>query len=639
MLRFLFSRPCCNNIIKLKMENIDIELNKLHELLEMCECVELSMNEKVLYCVDEKFSDYSNIDFALSELGSLEDVYLLQFWSGKLPIIILEGCNEWAIRLMRILRRENVRVVLRGEIWNVMGFYLNDNDIEGEQLIVINSEKKWNDLYQEYYFIMELLQFNRWVITNKAKQYVCKLGAKAFCVAIPEFKDLNDASDSEKWRNQKRLNITNGMLDLGEEEIENELQKLYGDHWKKLREDCADNSNQHWLRMVTSVAYYLRNRKSYSVGRARCYLIGPCIVEGKNVEAKSNFPQLLSEYINLVFPDQYSVVAIAVPFYVVKNYINIVKSLSIHNNDIIICIDEVCKENTELCDKFWGFKTDIDLEKKFSTRRQAVWFADKPIHTTALGNQVLADTVGKYISDKIRWNKEEVILQKAKGYLLDDELEQLDEYLDSIDRFEENGRIGAIVMNCNPMTLGHEYLIDYARGQVDYLYIFVVEENKSLIPFQDRYAMVYNYVKKLDNVKVNPSGNLIISQFTLPMYFEKEEKKKIVIDAWRDIDIFAQYIVPNLNISQRFVGEETQDYITWQYNREMERTLVEYGCQLIEIPRKVKGNSVISATNVRRYLNSQQWEEVKKLVSEETFQYLYSKYRSACGEKQAGCCH
>lgn len=637
MLRFL-SRPCGNNVVELKTEKIDTDLSKIHELLEMCECVKLYVNEKVIYCVDEKFCDYCNIDFALSELATLEKVNLFQFWNSRLPVIVLEGCNEWAIRLMSILRRENVKVGLRGDIWGTIGYCLNNNVIEGEQFIIINSDKKWNDLYLEYYFIMELLQFNRWIALNMTKEYVCNSGGRAFCIAIPEFKDLNDTSDSEKRRNQKKLNITNGMLDLDEENITNELQKLYGHQWRELRKNCADNSNQHWLKVVTDVAYYLRNRKTYSVGRARCYLIGPCIVEGKNVEAKSSFPQLLSEYIDSLFPDQYSVVAIAVPFYVVQNYINIVKSLSIHKNDIIICIDEVCTENEGLCNKFWGFETDLDLKRTFSARREAAWFADKPIHTTALGNQIIAETVSKYISDSIVWAKEEEIIQRGKGALLDNESDQLDEYLNDIDKFEKSGTVGAIVMNCNPMTLGHEYLIDYARKRVEYLYIFVVEENRSFIPFQDRFTMVCNYVKKWTNVKVNPSGRLIISRLTLPMYFEKEDKKNVVIDAWRDIDIFAQYIVPKLNISYRFVGEEPRDFITWQYNREMERTLAEAGCQLIEIPRKAKEGSVISATDVRMYLNSQQWEEVRKFVSEETFHYLHSKYQSGCGENQTDCC-
>lgn len=50
--------------------------------------------------------------------------------------------------------------------------------------------------------------------------------------------------------------------------------------------------------------------------------------------------------------------------------------------------------------------------------------------------------------------------------------------------------IGSIVMNCNPFTLGHRYLVEEASRQSDLLYIFVVEEDKSDFPFEDRFNMV-----------------------------------------------------------------------------------------------------------------------------------------------------
>ena len=40
-------------------------------------------------------------------------------------------------------------------------------------------------------------------------------------------------------------------------------------------------------------------------------------------------------------------------------------------------------------------------------------------------------------------------------------------------------KFGAVVMNCNPLTLGHRYLIEQALKQCDYLMIFVVQEDKS----------------------------------------------------------------------------------------------------------------------------------------------------------------
>ena len=65
-------------------------------------------------------------------------------------------------------------------------------------------------------------------------------------------------------------------------------------------------------------------------------------------------------------------------------------------------------------------------------------------------------------------------------------------------------KCGAIVMNCNPFTKGHRYLIEQAAGQVDLLYIFVVEEDKSTFKFEDRIEMVRRGTVDLDKVKVLP---------------------------------------------------------------------------------------------------------------------------------------
>ena len=62
---------------------------------------------------------------------------------------------------------------------------------------------------------------------------------------------------------------------------------------------------------------------------------------------------------------------------------------------------------------------------------------------------------------------------------------------------DEKPKIGAIVMNCNPFTYGHEYLIDIASKLVDLLFVFVVEENKSVFSFENRFSMVRDATKKI----------------------------------------------------------------------------------------------------------------------------------------------
>ena len=185
--------------------------------------------------------------------------------------------------------------------------------------------------------------------------------------------------------------------------------------------------------------------------------------------------------------------------------------------------------------------------------------------------------------------------------------------------------IGAIVMNCNPFTLGHRYLIEVSSKKVDLLYVFVVEENKSYFPFEDRINLVKEGTRDIKNVVVLPSGRYMISAQTLPTYFMKEEHKNIVMDASRDLDMFV-YIANELNIKVRFVGEEPVDQVTRQYNESMKQYLNKYRIDVEEIARLKSDKQIISASIVRSLIKQSKWIEIKKYVPNSTYQYIKENY-------------
>lgn len=205
--------------------------------------------------------------------------------------------------------------------------------------------------------------------------------------------------------------------------------------------------------------------------------------------------------------------------------------------------------------------------------------------------------------------------------------------------YSDNGVVGAIVMNCNPFTNGHRYLIEYASKQVDYLYIFVVEEDKSFFPFKDRFMLIQKGTNDLNNVKVIRSGAFIISTTTFPEYFSKDSIKNTTIDPSTDINTFGQYIAPVLNIQVRFAGSEPLCNVTNTYNNYMRKLLPKYSIEFHEIPRLQYNNNDISASFVRQLLgkimqntpnqirgglttNNNLLLELSKLVPEHTYEYL-----------------
>lgn len=260
-------------------------------------------------------------------------------------------------------------------------------------------------------------------------------------------------------------------------------------------------------------------------------------------------------------------------------------------------------------------------------------FFDKPGHMTAEGYLFLAEYLYEYI------NKEGILLRKKENdnsaetkklnMTLSKEIpKELMSYIEKIKAeiaYKElnNKKVGAIVMNCNPFTKGHRYLIETARELVDMLLIFVLEEDKSFFTFEDRFEMVKRGTEDLENVYVYPSGQYMISALTFPEYFTKEQEQDIVINPAGDIEIFARYIAPAFNISVRFVGSEPIDKITYQYNQSLKQLLPHYGIEIYEIERLKSDHGYVTATEVRRLLQEDKKSDLQGLLPESTLTYLY----------------
>ncbi len=184
---------------------------------------------------------------------------------------------------------------------------------------------------------------------------------------------------------------------------------------------------------------------------------------------------------------------------------------------------------------------------------------------------------------------------------------------------------GAIVMNCNPFTNGHLHLVKYAASRVKHLYLFVVEENKSIFSFEDRFMLVKKNTEMLKNVTVLKSSKLVISSLTFPEYFTKSSIQDQEIDPSTDVYIFAKFICPALNINVRFVGDEPLDKITMQYNECMKRIFPEFAVRLDVIPRLESNDEPISASRVRKLLESKDINALEKLVPPATLEYLKTR--------------
>ena len=208
----------------------------------------------------------------------------------------------------------------------------------------------------------------------------------------------------------------------------------------------------------------------------------------------------------------------------------------------------------------------------------------------------------------------------------------IERYCDSLRSQRQPGKkIGGIVLNANPFTLGHRHLVEKAAQECDWLHVFVVKEEASLFPYADRFALVAAGVENLNNLTLHHGSDYIISRATFPGYFLKE--KATIDHSWAAIDLllFREYIAPALGVTHRYVGAEPFDPVTNQYNRDM-KSWLEHAASaappitVVEVPRASTRGAAISATEVRRLLAQGDFSRIKELVPTTTLQFLETKF-------------
>lgn len=214
------------------------------------------------------------------------------------------------------------------------------------------------------------------------------------------------------------------------------------------------------------------------------------------------------------------------------------------------------------------------------------------------------------------------IAESDKVLLMEDKKGGITEFLDSLSAKTPKGTVGACVMNCNPFTLGHRYLIEKAASECDTLYVFVLSEDKSRFSFKDRMEMVRLGCADLLNVCVVPTGPYLISSATFPTYFLKERDKAPEAQCMLDIEIFTKYFVPKFNISRRYIGTEPNSALTDMYNSALLKNLPEKGVEVWLVERLEKDGLPVSASAFRELLDEGKTEDAHALVPDSTFEFL-----------------
>ena len=186
----------------------------------------------------------------------------------------------------------------------------------------------------------------------------------------------------------------------------------------------------------------------------------------------------------------------------------------------------------------------------------------------------------------------------------------------------EKQEIGAIVANCNPITNGHLHLIRTAAEVCDTAHLFILSENKSEIPADDRLRLAREACAGFANVYVHPTDRYMISSATFPAYCLRDAAQVERAYCELDIRIFGEKIAPALRINRRFVGTEPFSPITAFYNAQLKERLPDYGVEVVELPRLEADGEAVSASTVRRLWKEKNFDAIRPLVPDCAYRYL-----------------
>lgn len=194
-------------------------------------------------------------------------------------------------------------------------------------------------------------------------------------------------------------------------------------------------------------------------------------------------------------------------------------------------------------------------------------------------------------------------------------------FLNSLTKTDEES--ACIVMNANPFTLGHRYLIEKAAAENKTVHLFLLSEEAGPIPFSIRKKLVAEGIQDLKNVILHETGPYMISSATFPSYFLPDEDSAISAHAVLDIAIFSK-IAEHLNIKTRYAGSEKSSHVTSLYNSFMEKELPRYGIKFAEVKRLEKDGATVSASTVRQAIYDNCLENVLTMLPESTTRFFMS---------------
>lgn len=234
------------------------------------------------------------------------------------------------------------------------------------------------------------------------------------------------------------------------------------------------------------------------------------------------------------------------------------------------------------------------------------------------------------------------LAQTESGAILETGDTGVTDYIQSLPHPElkADAKVAGIVMNANPFTVGHHYLVETAAKENDLVYVFVVNTDASLFTTAERQNLVTAGTQDLPNVVVVNGSDYMVSYATFPAYFLPTPAAAIHFQTELDAEIFKTQIARPLNLTTRYVGTEPFSKTTGIYNQVLEQ-LLPPEVTVKEVPRLAANDQPITATAVRQAIADNDLASVKASLPATTAAFIQAhletlQARIAAGQRIAG---
>ena len=182
-----------------------------------------------------------------------------------------------------------------------------------------------------------------------------------------------------------------------------------------------------------------------------------------------------------------------------------------------------------------------------------------------------------------------------------------------------------VVLNANPFTTGHRYLVEIARRRSTHVLVLVItgkpesggkgnHENTGIVfPFRERLDMTEKGLANMDGVTVLPSGPYIISRDDFPQDFLSREMGRVPAHAALDSMVIC-HVCRALGIKSIFAGDEPRDEMSEIHLNALRSACSSFGITLRVAERKRLGEKYISSSMVRQDIADGNMEEAVLLA-------------------------